>query len=225
MLLPVQKKLIYIFFILVILDIAGIAANIEPIHQVIKPMLIPALLILLFFSRSNVTGKNLLFMGLLFSWMGDVFLLFDDKLDLFFIYGLAAFLTTHIFYIIYFLRIRSAQSSLLKKQPIFIALILAYGVCLVWQLYPYLGDLKIPVIVYAAVICMMLLCSMHVFLKVTKKAGAYYLMGATAFVISDTLLAVNKFYQAFAFSSIFIMLTYCAAQYFIVRGFIEQDNL
>ncbi len=223
MLRPVQKKLIYIFLILVILDITGIAANMELLHLVVKPMLIPALLILLLFSGSNVPGKNLLITGLLFSWMGDVFLLIDQKNDLFFIFGLGSFLTTHIFYIVYFLRIRSAHSSLLKKQPIFIALVLTYCLSLLWLLHPYLGNLKIPVMVYAVVICMMLLCSMHVFLKVTKKAGAYYILGATAFVFSDTLLAINRFYQVFAFAGIFIMLTYCAAQYFIIRGFIEQD--
>ena len=63
-----------------------------------------------------------------------------------------------------------------------------------------------------------------IFNKVNKKAAVYYLLGATAFVLSDSLLAVNKFYQPFAYAGIFIMLTYCAAQYFIVRGYIEQDN-
>ena len=222
---PVQKKIAFGFLILALLDVTGIAANIEMLHFIVKPLLIPALLLLLFYTRSTVPGKNLLLTGLFFSWMGDVFLLFENKQSLFFIFGLASFLTTHIFYIIYFLRIRSSQVSLLKKQPIFIALVLAYGITLVWQLYPYLGHLKLPVMVYAAVICSMLLCSLHIFLKVNKKATGYYLFGAIAFVVSDSLLAINKFYQSFPYAGIFIMLTYCAAQYFIVRGFIEQDNL
>jgi len=70
----------------------------------------------------------------------------------------------------------------------------------------------------------MLLCSLHIFYKVNKKAAVHYLLGAAAFVLSDTLLAVNKFYQPFEYAGIFIMLTYCAAQYFIIRGYIEQDN-
>ena len=222
---PVQKKMALAFLILALLDVIGVAANIELLHFIVKPLLIPALLLLLFYTRSTVPGKNLLFTGLFFSWMGDVFLLFEYKQALFFIFGLAAFLTTHIFYIMYFLRIKSVNASLLKKQPIFIALVLAYGITLVWQLYPYLGDLKLPVMVYAAVICSMLLCSLHIFLKVNKKAAGYYLFGAIAFVVSDSLLAINKFYQPFTYAGVFIMLTYCAAQYFIVRGFIEQDNL
>ena len=224
MLQPVQKKLIITFWILALLDIVGIAANIKILHFIAKPLLVPALLLLLFYTSPAIAGKKLLMIGLFFSWMGDVFLLFEYKYALFFIFGLASFLTTHIFYIIYFLRIKSPNPSLLKKRPILIALVLAYGITLVWQLYPHLKDLKLPVIVYAAVICTMLLCSLHIFLKVNKKAAGFYLLGATVFVISDSLLAINKFYQPFAYAAVFIMLTYCAAQYFIVRGFTEQDN-
>ena len=220
----VQKKMAIVFWILALLDIAGITANQPALHFIAKPLLIPALLLLLFFTRSSVPGKNLLLAGLLFSWLGDMFLLFEYKSNLFFIFGLASFLTTHIFYIVYFLRIRSVNISLLKKLPVLIALVPAYGITLVWQLYPHLGDLKLPVMVYAAVICTMLLCSLHIFLKVNRKAARYFLIGAAAFVISDSLLAIDKFYQPFAYAGVFIMFTYCAAQYFIVQGFIQQDN-
>ena len=221
---PVQKKMAFVFWILAMLDITGIAANQQMLHFIAKPLLIPALLLLLFFTKSTVPGKNLLLIGLFFSWLGDIFLLFEYKNALFFIFGLASFLTTHIFYIIYFLKIRSASTSLLKKQPVLIALVLGYGITLVWQLYPHLADLKLPVMVYAAVICTMLLCSLHIFFKVNKKAACYYLSGAAAFVLSDSLLAINKFYQPVAFAGIFIMLTYCAAQFFIVWGYIQQEQ-
>ena len=220
---PLQKKMALAFWVLALVDIAGITANQQMLHFIAKPLLIPALLLLLFFTKSSLYGKNLLFAGLFFSWMGDVFLLFEYKNALFFIFGLASFLTTHIFYIVYFLRIRSANTSLLKKQPVLIALVPAYGVTLVWLLYPHLGDLKLPVTVYAAVICTMLLCSLHIFLKVNRKSARYFLIGASAFVISDSLLAIHKFYQPFAYAGVFIMLTYCAAQYFIVQGFIFQQ--
>jgi uncharacterized membrane protein YhhN len=219
---PVQKKSAFLFWLFALLDVVGIAANIEILHFIVKPLLIPALSLLLFFTRSVVPGKNLLLTGLFFSWLGDVFLLFEYKHALFFIFGLVSFLTTHIFYIVYFLKIQSQKSSLLKKQPVLIALVLAYGITLVWQLYPHLGDLKLPVMVYAAIICSMLLCSLHIFLKVNKKAAAFYLLGAAAFVVSDSLLAINKFYQPFTYAGVFIMLTYCAAQFFIVTGYTKQ---
>ena len=224
MLQPVQKKMTLAFWVLVIVDLAGIITNQQMLHFVAKPLLIPALLLLLLFTKSSLPGKNLLLAGLFFSWMGDVFLLFEYKNASFFIFGLVSFLTTHIFYIVYFLRIRSVNISLPKKQPVLIALVIGYGITLVWLLYPHLGDLKLPVTVYAAVICTMLLCSLHIFLKVNNKAARYFLAGASAFVISDTLLAIDKFYKPFPFAGLFIMLTYCAAQYFIVQGFIFQQD-
>ena len=221
---PVQQKLTIAFLLLTITDLAGIISGFPPLHFIAKPLLIPVLMLLLFFTESTVPGKKLLLTALFFSWMGDVFLLFEDRNKLFFIFGLACFLTTHISYIIFFLRISSTEKSLLLKQPVLLLIVPAYGLALVWLLFPHLGDLKLPVIVYATVICTMLLCSLHVFKKINSPANRSYVLGASAFVLSDSLLAINKFYQPFAFAGICIMITYCAAQYFIVRGFIEQRN-
>ncbi len=221
---PKQKKITLVFILLVAFDIVGLIINIEWLHFIVKPLLIPTLIVLLRYSSNTIPSKILISTGLLFSWFGDIFLLVDYKNDLFFILGLGCFLTTHIFYILYFLRVRSLSTSLLKKYPILLAIVLSYGITLVWQLYPKLGDLRLPVIIYAAVICFMLLSSLHIFLKVNNKAAWLYLLGATAFVLSDSLLAINKFQQSFAYAGVFIMLTYCAAQYLIVRGFIEQKK-
>jgi uncharacterized membrane protein YhhN len=223
MLQPAQKKMAVIFWVVALLNTVAIAANLPLLQMATKPLLIPLLALLLLSFQSITSGKNLLLIGLFFSWMGDVFLMFDYKNPLFFIFGLASFLTTHILYIVFFLRIKSAEISILKKQPWLALLVVAYGFTLVWFLYPNLKDLKVPVTIYAIVICTMLLCSVHVFYKVNRKAARYYLAGAAAFVISDSLLAINKFYQPFAFAGVLIMLTYCAAQYFIVRGFISQQ--
>lgn len=219
-----QKITFFIFCILVITDLVSISVNRQLLHIIVKPMLVPALMLLLLFSPSVVDHKKILFTGLFFSWLGDVLLLFENKHALFFILGLVSFLITHIFYIIYFLKIRPLHTSLLKKYPLLFVLVVLYGITLVWQLFPYLGHLKIPVIVYAAVICSMLLCALHIYYRVNNKEAIYYVVGAMAFVISDSLLAINKFYAPFAYSGILIILSYCAAQFFIVRGYIEQKQ-
>ena len=218
------QLLTVVFVIAVAVDITGIAANIAVLHYFAKPVLLPVLIVLLAVATPAVTGKRIMLAALFFSWVGDIFLLAEDKNPLFFIFGLASFLTTHIFYIIYFLNIRSNQISLLKKQPLLIAAVLAYGIALVWLLFPKLADLKIPVMVYAAVICTMLLCSLHIYLKANKPANMFFVLGALFFVLSDSLLAINKFYQPLAFAGVCIMLTYCVAQYFIVTGFIKQQQ-
>ena len=49
--------------------------------------------------------------------------------------------------------------------------------------------------------------------------------GAFLFVVSDSLLAINKFYQSFEMAGIIIMLTYGLAQLFIVHGAVKYINL
>lgn len=156
--------------------------------------------------------------GLGFAWLGDVFLLLDYPGSFFFIAGLLSFLITHVFYIIYFLALKSAAPSLLKKRPFYILFTLCYGSALVGLLFPHLGELKMPVIVYATVICGMLLCSLHIYYKIQHPSNKFFIMGASLFVLSDSLLAVNKFYHSIPKEGIWIMLSYCAAQYLIVKG-------
>ena len=218
-----QKKLTIIFWLLALLDIICIIIDLKPAHCVFKILLIPVLIILL--NSAEGAGKKILLAGLIFSWLGDGLLLFESSDPLFFIAGLASFLTTHIFYIIYFLRIRSSTASLLKKQPLLILPVIGYAVALVWLLFPHLGALKIPVMAYAAVISTMLICSLYAYGKINNASGNAYLLGAAAFVLSDSLLAINKFYQPIPYAGVFIMLTYCAAQYLIVRGFMKLEKI
>ena len=47
------------------------------------------------------------------------------------------------------------------------------------------------------------------------------MIGALLFLISDSVLAINKFYLSFEWSGIIIMLTYGLAQFFIALGAID----
>ncbi len=221
-----MKKPAYIFIILfctiAIIDVAGIFYDSSIIHFVAKPLLMPALLLLLIFSTLIAGNKGLIIAALLFSFLGDVLLLFENKSSLFFIGGLVSFLLTHICYILYFLKIKSAQPSLIRKQPWMAALAAAYTISLVQFLLPSLGDMKIPVIIYAIIIYCMMLCSLQVFLKVNTPANRLFITGALLFTASDSMLAINKFHKPFAAAAVLIMLTYCAAQFCIVQGVIKR---
>lgn len=217
-------KFAVLFWILAIADTVGAAVENQTIHFYIKPLLIPALAAWLYFSKKKSANKNLLLSGLFFSFAGDVLLLFESRYPTAFIFGLAAFLITHILYILFFLKHKPVEVSLLKKQPLTGMLVVAYGVSLVWLLFPGLGELKLPVVVYAAAICTMLLCSLHIFLKVNAPANIFYVLGALLFVLSDSILALNKFYEPIIAANALIMATYCAAQYFIVKGFVSEKE-
>ena len=212
----------YIFLAVALLQLIAIQFNIPLLIIISKPMLMPVLAMVVWSYGMQGRQRNYILAALFFSFLGDSFLLLDDKQPLFFIAGLISFLITHMLYIIYFLAIKPIRKSLIKSHPYLPVLIILYGAGLVYFLYPSLGDLKIPVIIYAAVICTMLLCSIHIYKRVSTTSGQQFIMGALLFVVSDSLLAIYKFYQPFALGSLFIMLTYCGAQYFLIKGFVSN---
>ena len=81
--------------------------------------------------------------------------------------------------------------------------------------------MKIAVPVYGIVISFMLLLALHMLFISNKSAGQMMMAGAILFVISDSILAINKFYSPFQNAGILIMLSYGLAQLMIVAGAIR----
>lgn len=219
-----QKKLALLFWLIAAAEIVSISFGISLLQYITKPLLMPVLFWLLLNSDSPLPGNKLVLAALAFSWAGDILLMFENGKPLFFIGGLVCFLTTHILYIIYFLNTRPAATSMLKRQPWWMIMVAAYAVLLVWFLYPHLKEMKLPVMVYATVISVMLLAAIHVYPRLSKIAGMLFISGAVFFVCSDSLLAINKFYQPFMLAGQLIMFTYCLAQFLIVWGVLMKGS-
>lgn len=195
----------------------------ESLNLFLKPVLIPLLGFGVYFHR-KFPSKNTLLTALLFSWIGDVILLFTDIAEIYFILGLVAFLISHITYCILFNKqIKGTIKRNITLFGIGSILIACYLIGMLSVLLPTLGDLKIPVTVYASVISIMLLFSFNGFLVWKKPGNSYVFLGAIVFVLSDSILAVNKFYTPIEKSSFFIMLTYLVAQYLIVVGILKLN--
>lgn len=212
---------IYVAFSIIYLII--LLSGYERFDLFLKPILMPIIGFGAYFYRKFPT-QNILLAALALSWLGDVILLFTDLGEIYFILGLVCFLTAHIVYCILF----NKQKRIRKRQnkTIFIfgsILIAIYLIGMVATLMPYLGDLEIPVSIYASVISIMLLFAFNGFLVWEKPGNQFVFIGALFFVISDSILAVNKFYAPIPKSSFFIMLTYLLAQYLIVLGVLKLN--
>lgn len=196
----------------------------ESLDLFIKPVLIPLLGFGVYFHKKFPRRKTLL-TALLFSWIGDIILLFTDIAEIYFILGLVAFLISHIIFSILF---NKQSKSKVKKNIVVFAigslLIAVYLIGMVLFLLPALGDLKVPVIIYASIISIMLLFAYNGFLIWEKPANQFVFIGAVIFVISDSILAINKFHMPIEKSSFFIMLTYLVAQYLIVIGTLKLNS-
>ena len=196
----------------------------EDITWFLKPFLLPFLIVAVYFHQ-RFSSKKILLIALILSWIGDIILLFADKGELYFIGGLIAFLLSHIFYILLFNK--QLKIYLKKSRTIYwigITSIITYLLVMMVVLMPYLGDLLLPVFVYAMTISIMLLFALKGFLNWQKPANIYIFIGAIIFVASDSVLAFDKFYAAIPYSSFFIMSTYLAAQYLIVIGILKLNE-
>lgn len=196
----------------------------ENLDLYLKPALVPLLGFGVYFHR-KFPSRNILLSALLFSWIGDVILLFADIAEIYFILGLLAFLIAHLSYCVLFNKQIIGEIQINKILFAVGSLLIAfYLTAMILVLIPRLGELKIPVIIYAAVISTMLLFAFNGYL-IWKKPGALYIfLGAVAFVASDSILAFDKFYAPIQKSSFFIMLTYLVAQYLIVVGIIKLNT-
>jgi uncharacterized membrane protein YhhN len=222
MLTKTEKSFSILFFIIVIAElICGSIESLSFFHYFTKPLILITL-IFFFYKQSkhlNKRTRNITLLALVFSLIGDILLMFLVASPSYFTGGLVAFLLAHIMYILVFLRSRNKAAN---TFPI-IAILLIYASGIFYLLKDGLGELLIPVLLYLIVILSM---TVTAFLRKRSNRNSYILIfaGAIFFVISDSILALNKFYQPLAFTNISIMLTYAFAQYLIVLGILKQGN-
>jgi uncharacterized membrane protein YhhN len=219
-----KKASLIIFVFVAVAELIAVTFNMPLIQTLAKPLIMIALT---GYYISGVDERNYFFVAaLVFCWLGDVLLMFQGD-ELFFIAGLVAFLSGHVLYMVSYRQMRNPQDSdgLLNTQKIRFAFpIVLAGTGLVVVLLPHLGSLKIPVMVYALVLTVMVLQALFRFGFTSKRSFTLVFVGAIFFMISDSALAINKFMQPLPMSSLLIMSTYLTAQFLIVEGAIQHSK-
>jgi uncharacterized membrane protein YhhN len=167
--------------------------------------------------------RLLIRVGLVLSLAGDVFLLWPKEG---FLPGLVAFLMAHLAYIAAF----CVPVRLAAKPAVFVAYAVVAGLILatLWPGIP--GALRAPVVAY--VVCLAAMAA---------QAGAWWrsrvgtgaadpslartaMLGGLLFLVSDSLLAINKFGAPLPLSSLWILLTYWLAQVCIASALRAADR-
>ncbi|PWI30245.1 lysoplasmalogenase [Flavobacteriaceae bacterium LYZ1037] len=221
MLTKTEKSFAILFIFLLILEIATSSyESISNLNYIAKPAILISLIIFFWTQSSNleIKLKTMILLALVFSLLGDILLMFVSQSANYFIGGLVAFLTAHIFYVLVFLKHRNTS----KNSIVFIGFLLAYGVLIFYILRDSLGNMLIPVILYMLVIFAMATAAFLRKGQVVKTSFTLVFIGAILFMISDSILALNKFYQPLPFTNFSIMFTYSFAQLFIVFGLLKQ---
>ena len=131
--------------------------------------------------------------ALLFSLMGDIFLMFRG--ELYFMLGLGSFLLTQLSYVGVFSQksIAGSEKNLLIRKPWLGIPVLIFGAALLWMVLPQAGSMAIPVIFYAIAIMTMVLMALNRWKGVPMDSFAYVFLGALLFMLSDSMIAISRF--------------------------------
>ena len=154
--------------------------------------------------------------ALLVCSLGDGFLEVRDEWPeherSFFLAGLVSFLVGHVLFIPAFCP--SPGFHMLTDQPLVTAIALGYASAFYAYLLPNLPSaLRVPMLVYALGLALMFLaaCARSRALAGCR-GGSLAAFGALSFLVSDSVLASNKFVAPLPHSKMAIMVTYYVAQ-------------
>lgn len=221
-----MKKKIWglLYFVVLTLDVLAIAIHFPYPRYITKPLLMILLAGHFWSEAINLQQpvRNLIFAALIFSWWGDILLMFEYDSNLFFISGLVSFLLAQLCYTVFFLKVEHEEHFLKPRHITWTCMVLVYAIGLIYVLYPNLDTLRVPVIIYAIVVVCMMLSAIYAFAFKNTLGAFLCIVGAVLFVLSDTLLAVRKFYSPDAIASIGVMCSYGLAQWCLVDGSVKH---
>lgn len=196
---------------------ASSALGLQQWHLVFKPLaMVCAMLAVALSMQRHGGGRSggLLLAALAASLAGDVFLMLRGL----FIPGLAAFLLAHLCYIALFKQ--GSRWFALRSALALVLLIAVAMYAFLWQ-GGLPAALRLPVAAYVLVIALMAAQAWgrwHETPRADRPAALLVALGSCSFMLSDSLLAINRFVQPLPWSQLGVLSSYYVAQVLIVVG-------
>jgi alkenylglycerophosphocholine/alkenylglycerophosphoethanolamine hydrolase len=211
-----RRPLVYVSIACAVVYLATTPWRPYPGSAVFKGGVVGALTVLAFLARGWKRDARLLALGLAFSTAGDVLL---DLSPQWFFFGLAAFLLAHIAYISLYVRNAARPLALSPALLVSVVLVIAYSATLSVWIVPSVGPLAVPVVLYICAITVMVVTAM-----LARFDRPWVALGAVLFLISDSLLATDKFKTPVPLRDYLVDSTYFLGQYGIALGFLSRSS-
>ena len=173
-------------------------------------------------SMQNLPQKHvqLLLAAIAFSMAGDVFLMLDGQLpSSLFIPGLVSFLLAHVCYVALFKFDMPWFAD--RRALLLVAAIGAAMYVFLWT-HGLPAALRLPVAAYVGVIALMATQAWGRYQLLQSRPALLTALGASFFMLSDSILAINRFVQPLPWSSVSVLGSYYTAQALIVWGCVQQ---
>lgn len=152
----------------------------------------------------------IILLALIFSVVGDGFLARNN--DRMFLFGLGSFLLGHVFYVVAMLILADFSQLAGWQYAVAGALVVAAG-AMIGMLWSGAGSMRWPVVAYATTIALMGISAVF-----SNAYGGWVIVGAVLFMISDSVIGIERFRQPFPGSRLTVWVTYMAAQYLLLFG-------
>ena len=204
--------MVYVFSVLLVISATlTIVSKYIPnkrMEYIFKPLTMVWALLLAILAEDPLsnTYQVLIVLGLLSSMAGDVMLIMPDR----FVEGLVCFLVAHLLYIAAFTLEGDGTAPLWYIIPF-----LAFGGFVLRRLWPYLENMRVPVIIYTSAILLMAWQAANRWLEVGGQPAMLALIGAYLFLASDTALAFERFRGTWRSAPFWVLSLYFAAQWLI----------
>lgn len=215
-----------VFSILLALEIIGEVYEILPLIYIFKPLLGISLIYKIRSENTRHTAvQNIATFGFLAATAGDVFLMIRGG-D-FFIYGLGMFLIAQLaiglgFW--YWNRPRQKPApffDIILTFPFFVFYVINMIYLTNLLRSENLTEMINPLWIYGGAITFMGIAAVTRYNRADKNSYFWGIIGAVLFIISDTIIAYNRFSEPIEYASFFVMLTYGMAIYFIAMSFVN----
>ena len=145
------------------------------------------------------------------SWVGDVLLLYPSM----FLPGLLAFLAAHVCYI---LMLSKDAPWLHSRRALAVFMSMAALVFVVLDQNGLPTDLRVPVAAYVLVIATMAAQAWGRAKHLGTPGSRLLAWGSVLFMLSDSLLALDKFVSPLPIAGLWVLASYYLAQGFMVQG-------
>ena len=215
-----------VLLIIVVIELTGRFTDNIRLEYPVKPLIMiwMAVYFLIYSRKKSFTIPVLI--AFFFSWLGDNFLMFSGRNELFFFAGVGGFFLAQLSYIFIFSRYSEEnRQGYLRKKPLLIIFFLLYVAGIYIVLLPGLEGIMKPVIlIYALSLMAMSMMALNRRGRVNPPSFRYVFAGSILFLLSDSMIAINKFTTEFPLAGFWIMITYISAQYLIMRGLVYEKS-
>ena len=219
-----QKLFIVLFFSILITDI--IFHNIEGLENyryVSKLLITTSLMIYVCFNRKSLFKKEfiLIILALIFSCGGDYILIANPAAQLFSV-GISMYMIAKIIYSFVFSF--SAKFDIDRSLP-FLTVTLLYSLLMIYFVYTGHGVPILLIMIYIFISLVMLKVAYLRFKIVNQKSYLYVLLGCVSFIVSESIIGIDKFYKPIFYESVFGMFFYGLAQFLIIKGLLFRNKI